>query len=392
MKYLRPGLLSVRPSPLTSASKSRQPRILRASLPLPTALCASILFGATILAWAASPAQAQAAESVVPLAEHTPAQIMEGDAIRIGHYAPEQKLRLTLSIKPPHLAEEEEFLRELTDRTSPNFHHFLSPEEWNARFAPSAEDEQAVVDWAASQGLVVTHRFNHRLLVDVEAPVAVIEKAFQVTMNHYQYQDEVDFSNDRDPVIPARLQGIVFNIQGLNNIQRDHGSRPGPEERGADYIEGPAYAAGEEGHADAQAARPMSGSMTSNDSSNSTLFTNGSANPTEIYSSNVYNYNGLQNLGHCCNPHNDSGGTPNVSNIAIAAFGLFYGKDVVGFQAAFPYLAYSYQAHYIDGTLGCSGGSTYCPSGETTQDVEWTIATANSFGASADTAKIYPYI
>jgi len=42
--------------------------------------------------------------------------------------------------------EEEAFLKQLKDKSSPNFHNYLSPEEWNARLAPSIQDEQAVED------------------------------------------------------------------------------------------------------------------------------------------------------------------------------------------------------------------------------------------------------
>src|SRR5271165_1260535 len=132
---------------------------------------------------AALPARAQAAEPAVPLGDHVPPQLLEGHTTLLGHYNPQQKLRLTLALKPPHLAEEEQFLRDLTDKTSPNFHKFLTPEEWNARFAPSAADEQAVVDWATSHGFTVTNRFNHRLIVDVAAPAGVIEKTLGVTIN-----------------------------------------------------------------------------------------------------------------------------------------------------------------------------------------------------------------
>ncbi len=341
-----------------------------------------------------APAFAQAAESVVPVSGHVPQQILEGAAVPIGHYNPAQKLRLTLSIKPPHMAEEEEFLRELTDRTSPNFHQFLTPEEWNARFAPSAADEQAVVDWAVSQGFTVTHRFNHRLLVDLEGTAGLIEKAFSVTINRYQYRDEVDFSNDRDPVIPAHLQGILYNIQGLNNIQRDHGSRPGPDIKGPDYAEGPAFAAGSHDQADAPTpGRPVPAAAGSNDVSNYAIFdSNGYVSPGGIFNSQIYNYDGLQNLGHCCNPHNDSGGAPSVSDIAIAAFGNFNGSDISGFQSSFSYLSYNYGSWLIDGSIDCSSNPGACPSGETTQDLEWTIATANSFGSSNDTGKVDVYI
>jgi len=102
----------------------------------------------------------------VTLANHVNEKVANGSAIVMSPYTPTQKLRLALALQPPHMAEEEEFLAELETKGSPNFHKFLTPEEWNARFAPSAEDEQKVVDWATSQGLTVTSRFANRLLVE----------------------------------------------------------------------------------------------------------------------------------------------------------------------------------------------------------------------------------
>ena len=173
------------------------------------------LFAFTLFLAGSSDAGGQVAGSQVQLAGHTPHQVLNGEAVRVSHYDPEQKLRLAIFVTPRDLAGQEKLLNELQDKKSPNFHKFLSAEEWNARFAPRVEDEQAVVDWAKSQGLTVTNRFSNRMLVDVEAPSAVIEKALGVTLNRYQVGDEVDFSNDRDPSIPVRLSGIIGGIFGL---------------------------------------------------------------------------------------------------------------------------------------------------------------------------------
>jgi hypothetical protein len=157
------------------------------------------------------------------------------------------------------MAEEEQFIKELETRGSPNFHQFLTAEEWNARFAPSAEDEQKIVDWAQSQGLTVTNRFANRLLVDVEAPVGVIEKAFGVTINNYQVGDEVDFANDRDPVLPSSVANVVYAVLGLNSIDRVHGTSPANKHiKGPDYVPGPVYAAGESSHGDGDPTKRVS--------------------------------------------------------------------------------------------------------------------------------------
>ncbi len=338
------------------------------------------------------------------LRHHTPPQVLDGTAQRIDHYRGDHMLRLALAIQPPHMAEEEAFLAELNTKGSPNFHNFLTPEEWNARFAPSVADEQKVVNWAQSHGLKVTQRFSHRLIVAVEGPVNAIEKAFGVTINNYQVGDEVDFANDGDPVLPAELQGVLYSVQGMNSIQRD---RPQREEsnhvKGADYspgephhLKGSDKADGDPSKMPASLSSALNGSplVANGSQSNQANPTPGYMAPTDIYNSQEYNYAGLQALGHCCNPHNDSGGSPNVSSIAIAAFGDFLGSDVVGFQKGYPYLAFNYTAYNVNGSIDCTNpkNSGACPSGETSQDLQWSLATANSFGSSNDTAHVYVYI
>jgi Pro-kumamolisin, activation domain len=65
----------------------------------------------------------------IRLADHTPPQVLNGTATFVGHYDPTRKLRLSFAIVPPHLQEEEQFLTELQTKGSPNFHHFLTPED-----------------------------------------------------------------------------------------------------------------------------------------------------------------------------------------------------------------------------------------------------------------------
>ena len=89
-------------------------------------------------------------------------------------------------------------------------------------------------------------------------------------------------------------------------------------------------------------------------------------------------------MGHCCNPNSNPGSSPPESSIAIATFGDFKGSDIAGFQAQYPYLAYNYNTIWIDGAVGCCNT-------ESTLDTEWTTATANSFGAAANTAHIWVY-
>jgi len=313
------------------------------------------------------------------LAGHTPPQVVSGEATSTGPYNPANKLRLVIGLEHPNLAGEEALLEELQTKGSPNFQKFLTQAEWNSRFSPSAADEQAVVDWATSQGFTVTQRYPNRLLVDLSGTVATIEKAFGVTINTYQVGSRSAYSNSADPVIPASLSTIIHSLGGLNNIQVLRPSNKGVGEPVfPDYSDGPSSAANTAVGSNAKAKRPSS---TAGAKAN---ITGGAYDPTDIYSSQAYDLNALYNQGHCCNPLNNSMVTPPSSSIAIATAGTQSGSDFAGFQAQYPYLAYHYQQYYIDGTPTCCDG-------EGTEDFDWSTAWSNSFGSYVDTSMIYLY-
>ncbi len=375
---------------------------------------------------AAAPANERAisSEGIVPLSNHLPHEVADGTAMRLDHYSPEKKLRLAIFVTPPDLAGEEKFLQELQTKGSPNFHKFLTAEEWNARFGPKVEDEQQVVDWAKSQGLTVTNRYANRLLVDVEAPSGVIEQALGVTINHYKVGEEVDFSNDRDPSIPAHLSGIVGGIFGLNSIVRMKPVSGHAESRkGWDYVPGPVHSEGVNSQGDgdpskapwnktAEAASVKSGAASAKSAavSASGLTTPnppdeiGGVDPANLYSSQVYDYSALLAQSKCCNVHNDSNGSPADTSIALATFGGFNESDANTFfqfyGMAWNITAYSING-YIDGENSIPG--TECIIGvdagcnsdggddEADLDVEYSTAFSNSFGSSNDTAHVYVY-
>ncbi len=310
----------------------------------------------------------------------TPLAVVNGTAQSAGPYNPQQMLRLVFALRPPHMEQEEDLLRQLQDPASPQFHKYLSQQQWNDRFAPSPQDEQAVVAWAQGQGITITARFDNRLLVDVEAPISVIQKAFNVTINAYQLEGKNYVSNDRDPSIPASLANVVQNVLGLNDIVQVHtASGPLPEISYPVYSPGPAYALGPRVQADA-APSPLKAPARKK---GGPLYSMGAYDPSDLYSSYAYNYQALQGLGHCCNPLNNPGNSPPESSVAIAIFGDFADSDFSTFISTYQ-LAGNAQRHFVDGTAQCCAG-------ETTLDLEYSTAMANSFATSASTAEVHVY-
>jgi subtilase family serine protease len=295
-------------------------------------------------------------------------------------------LRLAISLKSPHPQEEEDLVRQLHDPESSQFHQYLSAEQWNARFAPSVEDEQAVIDWAHSQGLTVTNRFPNRLLVDVEAPVSAIERAFDVSINSYQKDGKPYFSIDRDPSIPSSLSNTVLFVFGLNNFDAMHHMSPTkgrlPENTFPIYSAGPAFAISGNLQRDGDPAKAakLNSKVKKYDQYNP-------YGPPDLYTSYAYNYSPLQSLGHCCNPLNHPGSSPPEASIAVAIWGDYADADIQLWVNQFG-LALNATRVLVDGAHQCSADN--CDF-EATADLEYSTAMANSFGSAGTTAAVYVY-
>ena len=328
----------------------------------------------------APPIGAQTANNANPGSPgQPPRDVLSGTAQLASHSDPTRMMRLVFALQPPHLAEEKQFVEDLQTKGNPQFHRFLTQAQWIERFAPAVEDEQAVVDWAQSQGFKIANRYPNRMIVNVEAPVSTIEKALQVHINNYRLGAQTFYSNDRAPSIPPHLSAIVQEVLGMNSLaifQPMNGSHASPPV----YVPGPFVTRGPSHRAAARAPKPSA----------NPAVTNGSFDPTDIYSSNAYDYDALQNLGHCCNPTGNPNGPTAVTSIGIATAYDIDVNDLAGFQAQYPYLATNLDQVFVGGQVSCPTNNLTCNS-ETTLDIEWSTATANSFGSVDSTAAIWAY-
>jgi hypothetical protein len=113
-------------------------------------------------------------------------------------------------------------LADIYDPASPNFRHFLKPDEFAAAFAPSVGDYQSVMDFAKAHHLTVTHTHSNRTLVQMSGSVKEIENAFHVHLQTFQHPTEnrVFFAPDVEPALDLKVP--VLAISGLDNYVRPH--------------------------------------------------------------------------------------------------------------------------------------------------------------------------
>lgn len=144
--------------------------------------------------------------------------VSNGKARLIGLLSPSEQLQLGIMLPLRNQAALDELLAQLYDPSSPNYHHFLSVAQFTNQFGPTAEDYQAVVNWARSKGFTVGPQPANRLLVPITASVAQINSAFHVSMKVYHdpVHNRMFYSPDREPSIGATNISL-WHIAGLDN-------------------------------------------------------------------------------------------------------------------------------------------------------------------------------
>lgn len=123
---------------------------------------------------------------------------------------------------------------------SPQFHHYLSPDDYTARFGPSAAQAGAVATWLTGAGLTGVQVDAGRDYVSATGPVSALESAFQVRIGRYRARNAANgsaarsaefTSNDREVSVPASLAPAVLDVTGLSSASAASWSGTAPAAR-----------------------------------------------------------------------------------------------------------------------------------------------------------------
>ncbi len=130
------------------------------------------------------------------------------------------RMILTLRSSKDKQAELDRLLTELHNPVSPNFHHWLTPEEFGTRFGPSAEDINAITGWLISNGFVVDEIAKGRSWINFSGSVADVQRAFHTQIHNYYVKGRLYHANATDPSLPRELSDLVTGIVSLHNFPR----------------------------------------------------------------------------------------------------------------------------------------------------------------------------
>jgi subtilase family serine protease len=167
------------------------------------------------------------------LTRHVRDAVRNGSAKLVGHMPANQVMSLVIVLPLRNQNALDQFLKDVYDPANPSYRHFLTVDQFTAKFGPTQTDYDAVKQFAQENGLTVTGTSSDRLNLDVSGTAANVEKAFNVKLNMYQHPTEARtfFSPDREPT--TYLPFSLWRVAGLDNysLPRPAGLSKNPNAR-----------------------------------------------------------------------------------------------------------------------------------------------------------------
>lgn len=184
----------------------------------PYSRVALLLAAPLALALPALAAPAAAAEPQVALTGDVSPAV--GVSHRVGDLPADQRLHVAVPLKLRDTAGLDRFLAAVADRRSPDYGHYLTPAQFADRFGPTRQAYDQVTAYLLARGLKVAGVNGQA--VDATGTAAQVTAAFGTPMGVYDRGGKRFYANDRNPVLPAGIAGLVQSVSGLNDFAVRH--------------------------------------------------------------------------------------------------------------------------------------------------------------------------
>src|SRR6266852_2353515 len=133
---------------------------------------------------------------------------------------PMNRMLLLLQRSPEQQAALSNLMEEQLTKGSPNFHKWLTPEEFGKQFGPADEDIQTVTTWLGSHGFQGIKISKGRTTVEFSGTAAQVRSAFHTELHRFAVKGEAHVANVSDPQIPVALSPVVSGVVSLHNFRK----------------------------------------------------------------------------------------------------------------------------------------------------------------------------
>ena len=125
---------------------------------------------------------------------------------------------LQLKRSPERDAALKQYIDDLHNAQSPNYHQWLTAEQFAAHYGVALEDVATVTGWLTSHGFKVEGVQGSGLVVDFSGTAGQVRSAYHTEIHNLEVNGKSHFANMSDPQIPAALEPVVTGIVSLHNF------------------------------------------------------------------------------------------------------------------------------------------------------------------------------
>jgi subtilase family serine protease len=139
----------------------------------------------------------------------------------IGAVDPSMKLTYMTVLTTPSASQQkalDQLLAQQQDRSSSNYHKWLTPQQFAVRFGLSQNDLNKVTAWLTSEGLQILSIGGGRNSVSFSGTAAEVQRAFGTEIHNYRVNGEVHFANSTPLLVPTALNGVVRSVMGVHSF------------------------------------------------------------------------------------------------------------------------------------------------------------------------------
>ncbi len=134
--------------------------------------------------------------------------------------SPMSRMILVLQRSPAQEAALQQLMEQQQSMDSPNFHKWLTPQQFGQQFGPSDTDIQTITDWLTQQGFQQIKVAAGRTAIEFSGNVGQVRNAFHTEIHQFTVNGKARQANVSDPQIPAALAPVVKGIVSLHDFPR----------------------------------------------------------------------------------------------------------------------------------------------------------------------------
>jgi hypothetical protein len=131
---------------------------------------------------------------------------------------PMERMLLVLKRSPEQEYALRTLLDDQQDKASPNYHKWLSPEQFGKQFGPADQDIQTVTSWLQRHGFRIGQVAKGRNIIEFSGTAAQVQEALHTSIHKYVVNGKEHWANASDPQIPTALTPVVAGVHTLHNF------------------------------------------------------------------------------------------------------------------------------------------------------------------------------